>query len=458
MSEYRRFISYIYEYRKGRKEHNCGYARVQVRNGICRVRLHVQASHREPGQVAVYAFIRQAGAPVGILLGSAEGKNGIYEFQYSCPAGAVGGSGYTIGDVRGIWLRNGEDKNYITIWDDEPAEPARFREISGEDRPGEEETARGGETMQANAAEAEPSAAAQANAVGAKLSAAAQNDAEGAEPFAAEAKLSAATKNDAAKAEPFAAAQSNAAGAKLSSVVQNDAERRTESSAAAQANVSGAKLSSAVQNDAERAEPSAAEAKLSSAAQNNAAKAEPFATAQSNAAEAKLSAAGRNDAEGAEPSATMQADAAGAEPQERRQADGSLYLRWEQFQNHYPQIFPFADEEITQCIGIAPKDISFLQKEEWHFAKNTFVRQAYMQYHHLLLGCHKSGHFVLGVPGECRSMQDRHMAAMFDFPYFKERKQCFENGGEVRAADQRGSKEPSGYWYHFLNEGCPVKI
>ncbi len=116
------------------------------------------------------------------------------------------------------------------------------------------------------------------------------------------------------------------------------------------------------------------------------------------------------------------------------QTDGcSLDGRWEQFQLHYPHTKPFADEEITECIQIAPKDITFLGKKERYYATCPFVRQKYMKYQHLLLGKHETGRYILAVPGVNRGIQDQNLAAMYGFPEYKE-------------AEGKGF----GYWYHFL--------
>ena len=113
--------------------------------------------------------------------------------------------------------------------------------------------------------------------------------------------------------------------------------------------------------------------------------------------------------------------------------ENSLKERWTQFQYHYPQVTPFEDEEIVQCIRIAPKDIAFLGEKERAFCGSPFVQQKYMKYQHLLLGIHKNGRYVLAVPGLNRNIQDKNLAAMYGFPEYK--------GTE---------KENFGYWYHFL--------
>ena len=111
----------------------------------------------------------------------------------------------------------------------------------------------------------------------------------------------------------------------------------------------------------------------------------------------------------------------------------SLSNRWEQFQLHYPHAKPFADEEITDCIQIAPKDITFLGEKERFYAISPFVRQKYMKYRHLLLGVHEDGRYILAVPGVNRGIQDQNLAAMYGFPEYKE-----------------AEEKEFGYWYHFL--------
>lgn len=355
VSEYRRFISYIYEYQRGRKQGNCGYAKVEIRGGVFRLRMHLQPVGKDAAELQVYGFVRRRGSIYGILLGSVGLKNRAYDFQTTSQAAHIGGSSYTAGELRGIWLR-GEGENYITVWDDEPVAVEQFT-----DREPEESA-----PVEAGGPEAvlSDNAAAQENAVR-KGGAAAQENA---------------VRKDGASARD--------------NTVRKD-------SAAEQENT--------VQTDS--------------------------AAAQENAVQ------------------VIQAQSMPGAVRRQQAQPGTLAARWQNFLQHYPQIYPFADEEITQCISIAPKDLSFLPREEWQYGKNTFLRQAYAQYHHLMLGCHACGRFVLAVPGNFRDMQEKHLARMYGFPYYKET--AAQTGQEELCAADMGNTEPEGYWYHFLNEICP---
>jgi len=104
---YRRFIAYVYEYRKGKKEDNCGFVKVEVRNHMCAIEPHLQVGNLAAGEVCkVYGFVRKEGLMNGILLGcckteanrieclvetdgmdmgglrNSSGKNGRYDFTY----------------------------------------------------------------------------------------------------------------------------------------------------------------------------------------------------------------------------------------------------------------------------------------------------------------------------------------------------------------------------------------
>ena len=42
MADYHRFVAYIYEYVNGKKMQNTGFAKIELRNAICRIQIHIQ--------------------------------------------------------------------------------------------------------------------------------------------------------------------------------------------------------------------------------------------------------------------------------------------------------------------------------------------------------------------------------------------------------------------------------
>ena len=78
MSEYQRFVSYIYEYQNHTRLQNCGFAKVEVRNSRCRLQIHMKL-HAVPFTPVfqVYAFIPSDGQHIAVLLGKAAWQQGV---------------------------------------------------------------------------------------------------------------------------------------------------------------------------------------------------------------------------------------------------------------------------------------------------------------------------------------------------------------------------------------------
>ena len=69
---------------------------------------------------------------------------------------------------------------------------------------------------------------------------------------------------------------------------------------------------------------------------------------------------------------------------------------------------------------------------------NRFVQYGSYNFGHLLLCRNKCGQMVLGIPG-AYDQQERFMANMFGFPYFKE-------STYIELPRARG-----GYWYNLID-------
>lgn len=105
------------------------------------------------------------------------------------------------------------------------------------------------------------------------------------------------------------------------------------------------------------------------------------------------------------------------------------------------KVFVFSDDDLYDCVEIAPEDIEKLPNTNWSLRGNTFLNHGYYQYRHLLLG--KTGlnngcGYFIGVPG-CYNRRERSTANMFGFNSFK-----FSMKGNVSVAQ-------FGYWYRSLD-------
>lgn len=99
---------------------------------------------------------------------------------------------------------------------------------------------------------------------------------------------------------------------------------------------------------------------------------------------------------------------------------------------------PFEDGEMSGCRKIQLTDFRYFHPRDRALRNNRFLQYGLYSFGHLMVGRLKTGEFVLGVPG-AYDPQERFMANMFGFPYFK-------NSGQLMPTENRG-----GYWYRLIN-------
>lgn len=98
----------------------------------------------------------------------------------------------------------------------------------------------------------------------------------------------------------------------------------------------------------------------------------------------------------------------------------------------FPRVYPFEDNEISDCVRIEPQDIGLLPIEAWVLGNNSFLLHGYYTYRHLIFGKIMSPNgfvYIVGVPGIYHS-RESFMARMFGFEYFKCVKLTEEKDGE----------------------------
>lgn len=141
MAEYRRFVAYVYEYRKGKKDVNCGFVRVEARNGICAMELHLKCPGLVFGETCrVYGFVRRGERMEGVLLGSCMTGEGQVDCRLETDAGNMGQSGISLNQTGGMVFRTDSGAFFGTEWDDIPIVPDHFRETPEIETEPEEES------------------------------------------------------------------------------------------------------------------------------------------------------------------------------------------------------------------------------------------------------------------------------------------------------------------------------
>ena len=105
MAGYQRFVAYVYEYRKGKKDGSSGYVRVEARDRKCRVEVHLRCVGLEPGsRCRVYGFVRREGLMDGILIGSCVTGQERIECALETDTGDIGGMGKSLQELGGLLL------------------------------------------------------------------------------------------------------------------------------------------------------------------------------------------------------------------------------------------------------------------------------------------------------------------------------------------------------------------
>ena len=125
MSDYKRFVSYIYGYKQGEKGESTGFVKVNARGGECRIWVHVRGfytHHQEPYRV--YAFKQKKEGLEGQYLGELESRNGALEWDGVTKTDSLMG-GFSLEESRGIYIEGG-NRIYAAEWDDYPVDTKRF--------------------------------------------------------------------------------------------------------------------------------------------------------------------------------------------------------------------------------------------------------------------------------------------------------------------------------------------
>ena len=119
MSDYRRLISYIYEYEGKEKGKNVGFVKLEARNGQCRLNVNVKRIYVGGNAIGVYLLGKNGET---LFLGTMFVRNGGGEFQTTVDTKNVEESGngldtyygLTVHDVKNSW------RSYTTVWEDVP--------------------------------------------------------------------------------------------------------------------------------------------------------------------------------------------------------------------------------------------------------------------------------------------------------------------------------------------------
>lgn len=127
MAGLQRFITYIYKYENDEKKENAGFAKIEIRNGICRMEVHIRNMNPEHTKATVYLFAEKENIIQGVPVGELTFSKGNGDIRYTFETKDLGSFGMTISDMEGIFIPL-EDSLYLASrWKEGKIAQGRFR-------------------------------------------------------------------------------------------------------------------------------------------------------------------------------------------------------------------------------------------------------------------------------------------------------------------------------------------
>ena len=127
MAGLQRFITYIYKYENDQKKDNAGFAKIEIRGGVCRMEVHIRNTGFQKQECTVYLFTENADLMQGIPVGSVMVSRGNGDVRYTFDIKELAEFGVAMKDMEGIFIPI-EDGNYFASqWKEGTIAYNRFR-------------------------------------------------------------------------------------------------------------------------------------------------------------------------------------------------------------------------------------------------------------------------------------------------------------------------------------------
>ena len=419
MAEYRRFVSYIYAYDRDIKSKNVGFAKIEVRDGECRLNVSIKGAFAASGkELLVYLFHREQEMLLGTWMGNFMVKNGSGDFRTVTSAEDISGSGLPLEEMNGIILQSKGDeaRMYASGWDDHAISPENFIPVN------QEEPIKETEAQLALTAEKEELSAAEILPV---MEAVEEELAR----LEASADTGRMTDPEMLPAGPGTAVpeiQPMEPGRSMPEIRPIEPERGVPERKPIEPQRG---MSEIRRIEPERSSPETGPIEPERSMPGNqpvepkigVAESEKRIQENSSAKELKSG----SEAQFLSEAQDMQAD--------KEKHSGF----WDRMENIFPKVVAFEDEPDIICLKIDLKDLEYLPRVNWGLANNSFLLHGYYNFRYLILARMADERYIIGIPGMFHN-NERFMAAMFGFDHFKPVK------------DYKPLTGHFGYWYRWI--------
>ena len=411
------------------KTKNVGFAKIEARNGQCRMSISVKGAYECVGrELTLYGYGKKNGEFILVPIGQIPVKNGVGEAVFGKKEDDLSGSGLGLTFLQGLFLRSGRHarKAYLTAWDDMLITISRLQQapVAGEETEGQKPVA--GEQAERQAPVTGKETEKQAEEPRTRQPEASEIP-WGMREIRLDAGCAEKEKQElhketgelrAAELELLKKEEKKQASEKYA-VTEHEEHKRKPDQPHEQAAVTEAVESEPVTGEAVAAEAAAAAEPAVTA---------PFET-EAPAAEPAVTAPFEAEAPAAEPTGRM------PDPFYFREGLTELPL-WDSLKRIMPRKRVLS-EEGWEVLQIQLQDLGRLPRENWPYGNNSFVLHGYYQYRYLILARRMREQktpgearwqYIVGVPGIFKP-QEKFMAAMFGLPEFKRADSREENFG-----------------------------
>ena len=406
MSDYKRWISYMYIYEGNVKKNNVGYIRVEQRGSKARIAVHIKVMSISDS-MKVYLYTRRDGIMNGIYVGDITmDKNGsqqAYHLETEIPVDVV-----NISDTGGVIVYYSDDKFFGSEWDDVNISITDFRI----DEPDNMETQTDKDAESGDIVESEII----------------QEDSDSTDLIATSLE---GDMQDMSDYQDVPAAVAEEVFVPEDAVIPENMPASEDTTPATE------KVSESEEAPSPEGMPASEgmhSARIMSASEEAPS---PERTPLQKEAAPELR------------DTSLQKEYDVSERMQRAEEKPEDYIRRNEIEeaakkmlSSYPKMFPFENDDRIICVRIEPQDIGQLPIDTWILANNSFLLQGYYSYRHLMLMCTGDDvrpAYLIGVPGIYRG-RDEYMAQMFGFGLFKPMRECDGLRGEF------------GYWCISLTD------
>jgi len=127
LSDYQRFVSYLYEYQNNIKSKNCGFCRVELRDHSCRLEVHLKLPlYPFTPTLKVYVFVPSKEKLYGIFLGNASYHQGNVSGTFTFPEKNILNTDYHFSQLGGIFIQTDAGFCFASAWKDLNIQPEKF--------------------------------------------------------------------------------------------------------------------------------------------------------------------------------------------------------------------------------------------------------------------------------------------------------------------------------------------